>query len=327
MIYPVLAGIILTLAVPLIFKLPKKLSGWIISTIPLGIFLYFAQFYSTITDGNVIKSSYKWIPSLGINFDFYLDGLSLTFTLIISSIGFVVFLYTSKYLENHIHIKRLYIYLLVFMSAMLGLVTSDNLITLFIFWELTSISSYLLIGFNHSSEKSRYSALQALFITGFGGLLLLAGFIFLYLITGSWSISNLNNLNDLITGSDLYIPLIILVLLGAFTKSAQFPFHFWLPNAMEAPTPISAYLHSATMVKAGIYLIARLNKGLGGTEQWQYIILFTGAITMIIAAFLSFKQFDLFLLFLKKTPNQPFLIRFPALNVATRNHNRLCSES
>lgn len=293
MIYAVLGGLFLTLTVPLIFRISNKFSGWIISLIPLGIFVYFVQFYSEITAGRIIKETYAWVPSLGINFDFYLDGLSLTFALIISFIGFVVFLFASSYLENHKYIKRLYVYLLIFMSAMLGLVTSDNLITLFVFWELTSISSYLLIGFKHQTEKSRYAALQALFITGFGGLVLLAGFIFVFIITGSWSVSNLAGLNEFIIEHKFYLPAILLVLIGAFTKSAQFPFHFWLPNAMEAPTPISAYLHSATMVKAGIYLIARLNPGLGGTDYWQYIILFTGAVTMVFAAFLSLKQNDL----------------------------------
>jgi multicomponent Na+:H+ antiporter subunit A len=179
------------------------------------------------------------------------------------------------------------------MASMLGLVTSDNLLTLFVFWELTSISSYLLIGFNHEKESARNSALQALLITGGGGLALLAGIIILANISGSWSISSLSSLNELITNHALYPAAALLVLVGAFTKSAQFPFHFWLPNAMEAPTPVSSYLHSATMVKAGIYLLARLNPGLGGSELWQNTLLIFGTITMLFASILALKQSDL----------------------------------
>jgi multicomponent Na+:H+ antiporter subunit A len=293
MLVAVLSGFVFSLFVPAIVKLPKKIYGWVIAALPLGIFIYFITFYSTITSGNVISQSYTWIPSLGINLEFYLDGLSLTFALIISFVGFVVFLYASSYMEGHKYIARFYVYITIFMASMLGLVTSDNLISMFVFWELTSISSYLLIGFNHDKERSRFSALQALLITGGGGLALLAGVIIIGNISGGWSISSLAEINQIITTHNLYPAAAILILIGAFTKSAQFPFHFWLPNAMEAPTPVSAYLHSATMVKAGIYLMARMNPSMGGTDLWQNTILFVGAATMLFTAVLSFKQTDL----------------------------------
>lgn len=293
MLIAVLVGFFYSLFIPLLKKLPKSLFGIAVSVLPLGIFIYFLSFYNQITNGGTFQQSFSWIPSLGIDFSFYLDGLSLTFSLIISFVGFVVFLYASSYMKDNKFIVRFYVYIMIFMASMLGLVTSDNLITLFVFWELTSISSFLLIGFNHDKERSRYSALQALLVTGLGGLSMLAGFIIISNISGSYSISSLANLNDVLINHKLYATGVILILIGAFTKSAQFPFHFWLPNAMEAPTPVSAYLHSATMVKAGIYLIARLNPGLGGTDLWQNLILWVGVTTMLFAAILAFKQTDL----------------------------------
>ncbi len=293
MLYAVLSGFVFSLFVPAIVKMPKKIFGWVIAALPLGIFIYFSTFYNTIIEGGVVSQTYRWIPSLDISLSFFLDGLSLTFVLIISFVGFVVFLYASSYMEGHKYIGRFYVYITIFMASMLGLVTSDNLMTMFVFWELTSISSYLLIGFNHDKERSRFSALQALLITGGGGLALLAGIIILANISGGWSISSLAGMNELITNNKLYPAAAILILIGAFTKSAQFPFHFWLPNAMEAPTPVSAYLHSATMVKAGIYLMARMNPSMGGTELWQDSMLFVGAATMLFTAVLAFKQTDL----------------------------------
>jgi multicomponent Na+:H+ antiporter subunit A len=257
------------------------------------MFISFFLKYNEIVSGNVIKEATNWIPSLGINFTFLLDGLSLTFVLIITLIGTAVFLYAGSYMKEYEHTGRFYLYIGVFMTSMIGLVLSDNMITLFVFWEMTSISSYLLIGFNHHKESSRKSALQALLVTGGGGLALMAGLILLSQVSGSFEISALYDMHSTIVGSNLYPAIVIFILLGAFTKSAQFPFHFWLPNAMEAPTPVSAYLHSATMVKAGIYLIARFNHAIGGTVIWQDTILVAGTITMVIAALLAFKQTDL----------------------------------
>lgn len=289
----ILIGFIASASAPLIYRPLKNYFGWIAASFPIFMFISFLSKYHDVANGNVIRESTSWIPSLGINFTFLLDGLSLTFVLIITLIGAVVFLYSGAYMKDYEHTDRFYVYIGIFMTSMIGLVISDNMITLFMFWELTSLSSYLLIGFNHHKEKSRKLALQALLVTGAGGLALMAGFILLSQISGSLEISSLYDLNDTIKNSSSYVAIVILVLLGAFTKSAQFPFHFWLPNAMEAPTPVSAYLHSATMVKAGIYLIARLNHSLGGTELWQDTILIIGTLTMILAAILSIKQMDL----------------------------------
>jgi multicomponent Na+:H+ antiporter subunit A len=278
---------------PFIYKRSREYFGWIAASFPLYMFINFFLKYNEIASGNIIRETITWFPALGINLTFLLDGLSLTFVLIITLIGTAVFLYAGSYMKEYAQTGRFYLYIGIFMTSMIGLVLSDNMITLFVFWELTSISSYLLIGFNHHKESSRKSALQALLVTGGGGLALMAGLILLAQISGSFEISSLYNLHEEIVSSKLYPVIVILVLLGAFTKSAQFPFHFWLPNAMEAPTPVSAYLHSATMVKAGIYIIARLNHAIGGTELWQDTILVVGTITMLIAALLSFKQTDL----------------------------------
>ncbi|MBE0570292.1 MAG: putative monovalent cation/H+ antiporter subunit A [Ignavibacteriaceae bacterium] len=289
----ILIGFAASAIAPLIYKPLKNYFGWIAASFPLYIFLSFLSKYNQIASGNIIKETIEWIPSLGINFTFLLDGLSLTFVLIITLIGVVVFLYAGAYMRGYEHADRFFVYVGIFMTSMVGMVISDNMMTLFVFWELTSISSYLLIGFNHHNEKSRKYALQALLVTGGGGLALMAGFILLSQISGSFEISALYNLNENIRNASTYSAIVILVLIGAFTKSAQFPFHFWLPNAMEAPTPVSAYLHSATMVKAGIYIIARMNHSLGGTALWQDTILIIGAITMLFAAILSYNQMDL----------------------------------
>jgi multicomponent Na+:H+ antiporter subunit A len=255
--------------------------------------VYLCTFIHPVAQGEVLILEYAWFPSLNINLNFLIDGLSLTFSFIVIGIGAIIVFYASGYLSGHKKLGRFYGYLFFFMISMLGVVLSDNIFALFIFWELTSISSYLLIGFNHESEKSRYAALQALLVTGGGGLAMMAGLIIMGSIGGTYSISELLNQSALITGHGLYIPVIILILLGAFTKSAQWPFHFWLPNAMEAPTPVSAYLHSATMVKAGVFLIARLNPVLSGPEIWHIILISFGAITMLMSAAMAIGQNDL----------------------------------
>ena len=246
-----------------------------------------------MSGGEAIGLCYPWVPSLGVTLSFYLDGLSLLFALLICGIGALVLIYSSGYLKGHRHLGRFYAFILLFMASMLGTVLADNLLTLFVFWELTSFSSYLLIGFEHGREASRKAALQALLVTGAGGLALLAGFLMLGRIGGSLELSVLLGQGELIRAHLLYLPVLILVLAGAFTKSAQFPFHFWLPSAMEAPTPVSAYLHSATMVKAGVYLLARLSPVLGGTEAWHCLLTVTGGITMLTGAVLAVVQTDL----------------------------------
>ena len=201
-----------------------------------------------------------WVPSLGINFDLYVDGFSLLFALLITGIGTLVVFYSIYYLsKTKEKLNNFYVYLLYLWEPCSELYLSDNLIVIYVFWEVTSISSALLISYWYEREKSIYGAQKSMFITVFGGLSMLGGFLLLYVMTGTFSIREIIANVDLVTSSSLFLPAMILVLLGAFTKSAQFPFHIWLPDAMEAPTPVSAYLHSATMVKAGIYFVARVN--------------------------------------------------------------------
>ncbi len=267
--------------------------GWFVGLLPLALTIYFAGLINRVASGEIITASIAWVPSFGINLAFYIDGLSLVFALLISGIGTLVMVYAGGYLAGHAQLGRFYLYLLLFMTAMLGVVLSGNIITLFIFWELTSLSSYLLIGFNHRQSGARASALQALLITGLGGLALLAGLILLGQVGGSWQMSTLLEQGAIIQSHPLYLPILILILLGAFTKSAQFPFHIWLPNAMAAPTPVSSYLHSATMVKAGIFLLARFNPVLGDTLAWQISLTTAGAITMLLGAYVAWQQTDL----------------------------------
>lgn len=284
MLTAILLGFIFSIFLVFGGKLVKGKFSLISSLVPLSLFVYFAQFIGSISEGKIITKTYEWIPSFGVNLSFKLDGLSLLFTLMITGIGFLVFMYTSAYLKNHNYLDRFYGYLSAFMAAMLGLVLSDNLIALFVFWELTSISSFFLIGFNNTSAASRKSALTALGITGLGGLLLLPGALVLGYITGTYDISAMLAQKELITGHALYPVAVILIFGAAFTKSAQFPFHFWLPGAMKAPTPVSTYLHSATMVKAGIYLLLRLTPVLGGENIWNTSLIIVGGITMLYSA-------------------------------------------
>jgi multicomponent Na+:H+ antiporter subunit A len=261
--------------------------------VPLSIFIYFFSFIGQIANGETIKVNINWIPSFGVNLSFLLDGLALLFVLMITGIGTLVFWYTSSYLKGHALLDRFYGYLAIFMSAMVGLVLSDNLISLFVFWELTSISSFFLIGFNNESSASRKSALIALGITGIGGLFLLAFAVVLGQLHSTYSISELLNSSDDIVKHSSYVFLVVMLFLAAFTKSAQFPFHFWLPGAMKAPTPVSTYLHSATMVKAGVYILLRFTPILGDTSLWNTTLIITGAVTMLYSAYQMLFRVDL----------------------------------
>jgi len=292
MIFTVLIPLLLACFVPFISKFKHQIhTGVFVFFIPLVIFLYFIQFIGLGFEP--IRHTYSWIPSLGVNFDFYLDGLSLLFALLISGIGALVVLYSIYYLDRSERLGHFYVYLLMFMSAMLGVVLSDNVFVLYTFWELTSISSFLLIGYWHFKEKSRYGALKSMIITIFGGLSMFGGFSLLTVISGTTSIQSMIANVDVILDSP-YMPLALgFILLGAFTKSAQFPFHIWLPDAMEAPTPVSAYLHSATMVKAGLYLVARFSP-VFGTYEWFFIIVsIVGIITLCWASYMAVHQTDL----------------------------------
>jgi len=257
------------------------LSVWFIMQIP------------TVSSGHAVVYLLEWVPRLGVELAFRIDGLSMLFCLLISCIGVMVMLYTSSYFKTHPDQGRLQWLLLAFMLSMIGVVTADNVILLFIFWELTTVTSFLLVGFDHENLKARRAALQALLVTGAGGLLLLLGLILLAEVVGSYRLSDIVAAGELLKNHPSYAPILVLILLGAFTKSAQFPFHFWLPNAMAAPSPVSAYLHSATMVKAGIYLLARLQPSLGGTDMWFYTLSVVGAITAVWASVMALRQTDL----------------------------------
>ncbi|TVQ42442.1 MAG: DUF4040 domain-containing protein [Saprospirales bacterium] len=260
--------------------------------LPASLLIYFLSKGNEVRQG-ALQEFTPWVPEMGINLSFKLDGLSFLFTLLICGIGTLVYFYSVNYMKNHPHFIRFFSFLTLFMGSMLGLVLSDNLITLFIFWELTSISSFFLIGFNHQDKNARKSAITALAITGGGGLLLLVGFVILGIIAGSYELSVLIESGDLIAES-IYLPIVILLLFaGAFTKSAQLPFHFWLPDAMRAPTPISTYLHSATMVKAGVYLLARFSPIMDGEFYWNEILIIVGGTTMIYGAVNSIFKTDL----------------------------------
>jgi NADH:ubiquinone oxidoreductase subunit 5 (subunit L)/multisubunit Na+/H+ antiporter MnhA subunit len=235
----------------------------------------------------------SWIPALGIDLAFRLDGLSALMLLLITGIGTGVFVYAGGYLAGHPHQRRLYGALTAFMLAMIGCVLADDLFVLFLFWEMTSLTSFLLVGFNHHDQQSRKSAQQALLVTGSGGLAMFAGFVLLAQAFGTSSISVIIAAAPAAEATPVLTAAVALVLVGAFTKSAQVPFHFWLPNAMAAPTPVSAYLHSATMVKLGVYLVARLDPAFGAWPWWQWTLQAVGALTAGWAMVLALRERDL----------------------------------
>ena len=282
-------------------------AGWLSALPPLAVTVW--QLYTALPflgggadtasgqvgalqNGAILVEQYRWIESLGLELSFRLDGLSLLFGLIISGVGAAVALYTHYYLEDDERQGYFYLSLFAFMASMLGLVWADNLLTLFVFWEGTSVTSYLLIGYSHRSPVARGGARNAFIVTAGGGLALIAGMILLGQQSGTYTISEIVARPGL-TELDLYPAILILVLLGAFTKSAQFPFHWWLPGAMAAPTPASAYLHSATMVKAGIYLLARLHPALSDHPMWLWALLTFGGITMLVGAVTAVRHWDM----------------------------------
>jgi len=246
-----------------------------------------------VFDGQTLIVGGTWLPELGLNLTFRLDGLGLLFALLILVIGLLVILYARYYLSPDDPMPRFYSFLLLFMTAMLGIVLSENLLLMIVFWELTSLSSFLLIGYWKHRADARQGARMALTITGAGGLALFGGVLLLGHIVGSFELSAVLASGEQIINHPLYPVTLVLILLGAFTKSAQFPFHFWLPHAMAAPTPVSAYLHSATMVKAGLFLLARLFPALAGTDLWFFMVSGAGLITLLLAAYLALLQHDL----------------------------------
>lgn len=296
----VISGFVLAALAPALYGVAGPRTGWLLALFPAALAVFFWRWLGEVNAAPMVVR-YDWVPALGLNLSFLVDGLSLLFGLLIAGIGAIIFVYAGGYLGKHPHLGRVYALLLVFMASMLGVVFSGNLLALFVFWELTSISSYLLIGFDHERPQARAAALQALLITGGGGLALLAGILLLGVAAQQSGVSAADSLEmsallksaDAIRSHSLYLPILLLVACGAFTKSAQFPFHFWLPGAMEAPTPISAYLHSATMVKAGIFLLARLAPVLGGTDAWFYTLAPIGAVTMLVGALRAVPEIDL----------------------------------
>ena len=249
--------------------------------------------WETLANGGTVLHSYPWLPTLGISFSFRLDGLSLLFALLILVIGLLIILYSRYYLKAHENVGKFYALLLCFKGSMLGIVMSSNLLLMMIFWELTSLTSFLLISFWNHKQDARRGARMALAVTGGGGLAPLARFLNIGIVVGSFELDDVLAAGDQIKAHAMYPVALTLVLLGAFTKSAQFPFHFWLPHAMQAPTPVSAYLHSATMVKAGVFLMARLYPALAGTEQWFYMVSFTGMATLLLGAYVAMFKHDL----------------------------------
>ncbi len=279
---------------PNIAKVPDCCrAGLISSLLPLFLFALLCLAWPGVIQGRAIQVEMPWIPSLDLSLRFRLDGLSLLFCLIITLAGFFVSLYASSYMAGKQHLGRFFVYLHGFMLAMLGIVTADNLILLFVFWEATTILSYLLIGFDHEDATARDNARQAILITGAGGLFLLLGILLLKAAEGSMILSQWPGFGDGIREHALYPAIFVCVLVGAMTKSAQIPFHFWLPNAMSAPTPISAFLHAATMVKAGIYLLMRFHPLLGGTHLWMGTLVVVGGITALWGAVQALAPCDL----------------------------------
>lgn len=267
--------------------------GLLSTALPLLLFLGLCYLWPEVIGGRVYQLQWPWIPSLDLYLRFRLDGLSLLFCLIVTGAGFLVSLYSSSYMAGHSHVGRYFVFLNAFMLSMLGIVTADNLLLLFVFWEGTTVFSYLLIGFDHEADTARDNARQAILITGAGGLALLLGILLLKIAGASFTISHWVGAGDQIRQHALYPAIFTAVFLGAMTKSAQFPFHFWLPNAMSAPTPVSAFLHAATMVKAGIYLLMRFHPLLGGTELWMTTLVLVGGITALWGAVQALAPSDL----------------------------------
>jgi multicomponent Na+:H+ antiporter subunit A len=265
----------------------------LLTTLPVALTVYFIYAWWLVATTGPFTVTTPWAPGLGLSLSFYFDGLSTLFAVLITGIGALIVPYASTYLGPHPYASRFYVSLFAFMGSMLGVVLSDNVLLLFVFWELTGFTSYLLIGFDFVRPEARRAALQALLVTAGGGLALLAAGVLLAQVNGTTQISEWFATGDVLVTHPMYGVIVGLVLLAAFTKSAQFPFHFWLPNAMQAPTPVSAYLHSATMVKAGIYLVARLTPVLGGGGLWTGAIVLTGTVTMLGSSYRAVRETDL----------------------------------
>lgn len=268
-------------------------SAWFTAAIALVAFVATASIYPIVSGGKVLHGTLEWLPAYGLNVTLRMDGFAWLFAMLITGIGLLVVIYARYYMSPEDPVPRFFSFLLGFMGSMLGIVLSGNIVLLAVFWELTSVFSFLLIGYWYHNASARDGARMALTVTGIGGFCLLAGVLLLGHVVGSYDLDRVLAAGDLVRAHPLYTVILVLIALAAFTKSAQFPFHFWLPNAMAAPTPVSAYLHSATMVKAGVFLLARLWPVLAGTEEWFWILGGAGLISLLIASFFAVFQQDL----------------------------------
>ena len=295
-VLPIIVLLPLILGTTLVLWL-KKFSRGVTALGAIGVslssFILLLTQAKTVFNDQSVLEQWQWLPEVGIDFSFRLDALSLIFSLLITGIGTLIYIYAYYYLNPKNSLSKLYALLMLFMTAMLGISLSNNLIILLVFWELTSISSFLLVGYWSNYDAAQRGSRMALTITGMGGLAMLGGFILLGQIAGTYQIDQLTGMAQQIQSSSLFVPALLLILLGAFTKSAQFPFHFWLPNAMAAPTPVSAYLHSATMVKAGIFLVARLLPIFVGSALFHNLVTTIGLFTLCMAAFFAIFKEDL----------------------------------
>jgi multicomponent K+:H+ antiporter subunit A len=278
--------------------------SWLLALAPLTAFGILFSYLPDLQANLIFTWKIRWLPSMGFDAAFYLDSLSCLFALLITFIGTLIVVYAGQYFKDDPSAWRFLTFLLLFMGTMLGLVMAGDVLTLFMFWEGTSIVSFLLVAYKYKDEDARRGAFKALFITGGGGIALLVGLLIVGFAAGGTNFVTILYCGDLLRSSPLYPLMLVLIAIGAFTKSAQFPAHIWLPEAMNAPTPASAYLHSATMVKAGIYLMARLNPVLGQTELWFWLLSLTGMTTMLVGAYQGLKQNDLKALLAYSTVSQ-----------------------
>ena len=271
----------------------RNTEAWLAAAIALAALLIVSKFYPEVAGGDVARLELEWLPALGLNFVLRMDGYAWMFATLVTLIGLLVVLYARYYMSPRDPLPRFFAFLLAFMGSMLGVVLSGNLLQLVLFWELTSLFSFLLIGYWHHNAAARDGARMALVVTSGGGLCVLAGVLLIGRMVGSYDLDEVLAAGDLIRSHDLYLPALVLIVIGALTKSAQFPFHFWLPHAMAAPTPVSAYLHSATMVKLGVFLLARLWPVLAGTDAWIWIVGVAGLCTFVLGAYMAIFQHDL----------------------------------
>src|SRR4051795_12012941 len=271
----------------------RNAAAWLAAATALGGLTLVWTAYPTVAAGGVVRHVSEWMPSLGLNFSLRMDGFAWLFAGMVSGVGGLVVVYARYYMSAEDPVPRFFAFLLAFMGSMTGVVISGNLIQLVFFWELTSLFSFLLIGYWHHTAAARDGARMALTVTATGGLCLFAGVLVLGHIVGGYDLDLVLASGDRIRAHPLYLPALVLILLGALTKSAQFPFHFWLPHAMAAPTPVSAYLHSATLVKAGVFLLVRLWPAMGGTNEWLWLVGSVGLITFFLGAVLAVFQQDL----------------------------------